>query len=150
MFETESYLKKLEIIPKLVDKIREAIDNHEHTLILMPAGTGKTFAVRNAIAKLPPLQKKYEDEVRNIAERAGLLKIEPYNEYNDIRIPFRAPHHTVSEIGMVGLIFTEKEYRTFPYTWKPGELNLAHRGVLFLDEVNEFKRNVLQRVFEAM
>ncbi|MGB9609197.1 MAG: YifB family Mg chelatase-like AAA ATPase, partial [Minisyncoccia bacterium] len=101
-----------------------------HNILLKgPPGTGKTLLSRALPSILPPLEKDEILELTKIYSIAGLLK-ENYINYR----PFRAPHHTTSRIGLVG-------GGTNP---APGEISLAHRGVLFLDEIAEFPRATLE------
>lgn len=93
-----------------------------------PPGTGKTLLAKAFISILPPLNIEEALEVTGIHSVAGVLQ-EPLITYP----PFRAPHHTASYIAIVG-------GGSIP---KPGEITLAHRGVLFLDEFPEFERRVI-------
>ena len=103
-----------------------------HNLLLIgPPGSGKTMLAQRIPGILPPLSFEEALEVTKIYSVADQLP--PDQGIMTIR-PFRAPHHTVSEIGLVG-------GGTFP---RPGELSLAHRGVLFLDELPEYGRAALE------
>ncbi|MBD2870754.1 YifB family Mg chelatase-like AAA ATPase [Paenibacillus arenilitoris] len=105
----------------------------KHNILLSgPPGTGKTMMIRRLPGILPPLNEQEALEVTKIYSVAGKL-----NESAPGLIrhpPFRAPHHTISSGGLIG-------GGSIP---KPGEVTLAHRGVLFLDELPEFPRQVLE------
>jgi magnesium chelatase family protein len=100
-----------------------------------PPGTGKTMLARAFRHLLPPLSFDEMLEVSSIHSVAGIL-----NEDVMTQPPFRAPHHTSSYISIVG-------GGTFP---KPGEITLAHRGVLFLDEFPEFERKVIDSLRQPL
>jgi len=101
-----------------------------HNLLMIGSpGSGKTMLARRFLSILSPLTFEEAIEVTKIHSIAGVLKD------NIVRCrPFRAPHHTISDIALIG-------GGSFP---KPGEVSLAHNGVLFLDELPEFKKSTLE------
>lgn len=103
-----------------------------HNMLMSgPPGSGKTLLARCVPSILPPLSLDEALEVTKIYSVKGLLPPEtPLIRYR----PFRAPHHTISNAGLVG----------GGRNPQPGEISLAHRGVLFLDEMPEFNQQVLQ------
>ncbi len=109
-----------------------------HNLFMIGApGSGKTMIARALPGILPPLTDRESLEVTkiysisgNTAPGSGLIK----------RRPFRAPHHSISKVGLIG-------GGSRP---KPGEVTLAHRGVLFLDEFNEFPRSALEAMRQPL
>jgi magnesium chelatase family protein len=102
-----------------------------NTLMIGPPGAGKTMMARRVAGILPPLTFDEALEATSIHSVAGLLP--PGTRLLTAR-PFRAPHHTISDVALVG-------GGQLP---RPGEISLAHHGVLFLDEMAEFSRHVLE------
>ena len=103
-----------------------------HNVIMIgPPGSGKTMLSKRIPSILPPFTLRESLETTKIHSVAGTL---PSDSALMTRRPFRAPHHTISDVALVG-------GGTFP---QPGEISLAHNGVLFLDELPEFKRQVLE------
>jgi len=103
-----------------------------HNLLMIgPPGSGKTMLARRLPSILPLASLDEALETTKIHSVAGL--IHPGSSLVNTR-PFRAPHHTISDAGMIG-------GGSFP---RPGEVSLAHGGVLFLDELPEFRKNVLE------
>jgi len=109
-----------------------------HNLLMSgPPGAGKTLLAKAIPSILPKLTKEEVLEVSKIYSIAGLLSEERPFIFSR---PFRSPHHTISDIALIG----------GGQVPKPGEISLAHRGVLFLDELPEFSRHVLESLRQPL
>lgn len=107
-----------------------------HNLLMVgPPGTGKTMFARRFPTILPPMHENEIIETSKIYSAVGLL-----NSSLITKRPFRSPHHTASAVSIIG----------GGANVKPGEVTLAHNGVLFLDELPEFRRDVLEALREPL
>jgi len=113
-----------------------AASGAHNVLFSGPPGTGKTMLAEALLSILPPPSYEEIIEMTEIWSAAGMLGNENFINFR----PFRAPHHTSSLVAIIG----------GGNTLKPGEISLAHRGVLFLDELPEFHRDVLEALRQPL
>ena len=116
--------------------VEVAVAGGHNILLKGPPGAGKTLIAKTIPSILPPLSFDEALEVTKIYSISGLLQGKSILQTR----PFRSPHHTTSHVGLVGGSANPR----------PGEISLAHRGVLFLDELPEFSRYVLEALRQPL
>jgi len=124
--------------PEAEALLKELFPRTGHALVLGitgPPGAGKSMLASRLAGILPPLA---EDEALEVAAIRSIAKFDNQQDWR--QRPYRSPHHTSSAIALVG-------GGSHP---KPGEITLAHKGVLFLDELPEFPRSVLEVMREPL
>ena len=114
-----------------------AAAGRHHVLFIGPPGSGKTMLAERFPTICPPLTPQQRMEVANIYSLAGEMD----SSLQRATAPFRAPHHSISPVGLVGGGNGQI---------MPGEITLAHHGVLFLDELPEFPRNALESLRQPL
>ncbi|HYR58908.1 MAG TPA: YifB family Mg chelatase-like AAA ATPase [Chthoniobacteraceae bacterium] len=112
--------------------IEVAVAGAHNLLMLGPPGSGKSMLAKRMPTIIPPMTLEEAIESTKIHSICGLL-LDPAHSFVATR-PFRAPHHTISDVGLIGGTANPT----------PGEISIAHNGVLFLDELPEFNRSTLE------
>lgn len=136
-------LDSAKAVDRLFDLVSSTLAARRQARVLLfgrQAG-GMTMIARRLAVLVPPPSVKEKRVLRDIYSSAGLLR----EDQDTVRIPFRAPHHTVSVAGLVGMCHGRGQM-----TMRPGEVSLAHGGTLFLDEIDEFGGQPLDYLWHAL
>jgi magnesium chelatase family protein len=133
----EGDLSELKGQPRLRRALEVAAAGGHNLYLFGPPGSGKTMAARRFVGLLPDLREEDAVQVASLHSLSGILET---GSALRLRPPFRAPHHSASLEGMIG----------GGRRLRPGEISLAHKGVLFLDEAAEFRADVLQSLREPI
>jgi magnesium chelatase family protein len=138
-----------------MQRLRQAVQcavGGGHVLLVGPPGSGKTMLTRRMAALLPAMAWREHMELALIwgcCMGLAHLGSPSFDDLKAGRRPFRAPHHTVSAYGLGGHMGSASPWET-RRGLHPGEVSLAHSGILFLDDMEEFSRPALDRLIEPL
>ena len=122
----------------VITAVRSAVSEGKNLLLIGRPGSGRTMLARRIVSLLPPLSEGEALEISSIYSVAGVIR-------NGQGRPFRAPHCSCSDLGLVGRGVARPRLRN-----RPGEVSLAHGGVLFLDELPEFRGAAIEALGDVL